>query len=318
MSRTPAAPLRSRTRLAAVGGVVLLSALSLASCGDDDGGTDAGGLDTIEVSGEVGKVPKVTFDGEVATKNIETDVIFEGDGEELAAGDAALAHIWIGNGFTQEEVYNSYESKAPQLLGDDILEPFKKAIEGHTVGSRVAVSSTAADAFGEAGNPTLGIGNMDGVVFVVDLLSKVATEPSGEERPAAKWAPTLSETDGKITGFDFAGANKPSKNLLDTTLIKGEGAVVEKGQTIAVNYLGQVFEAKKPFDESYSKAPASFPIGTGSVVAGWDKSLVGKTVGSRVILAIPPADGYGEAGNESAGIKGTDTLFFVIDILGAA
>jgi peptidylprolyl isomerase len=36
-----------------------------------------------------------------------------------------------------------------------------------------------------------------------------------------------------------------------------------------------------------------------------------------VILEIPPADGYPE-GNESAGIKKTDTLFFVVDILGAS
>ncbi len=41
-------------------------------------------------------------------------------------------------------------------------------------------------------------------------------------------------------------------------------------------------------------------------------------VGSRVILEIPPADGYGEQGNEQAGIKGTDTLFFVVDILKAS
>ena len=132
--------------------------------------------------------------------------------------------------------------------------------------------------------------------------------------------PQLIETDGVITGFDFAGANKPSKNLLDTTLIKGDGAVVKSGQTIAVNYLGQVYDAKQPFDESYSaeKDPASFPIGVGSVVTGWDKELVGKTVGSRVILSIPPADGYGKEGNKDAGIKGTDTLFFVVDILAAA
>ena len=93
---------------------------------------------------------------------------------------------------------------------------------------------------------------------------------------------------------------------------------MEKGQTIAVDYLGQVYDAKKPFDESYSKQPTSFPIGTGAVVKGWDEALVGQTVGSRVILSIPPALGYGEAGNEQAGIKGTDTLFFVVDILGAA
>jgi peptidylprolyl isomerase len=303
-----------------VGGVLLLSALTLSACGDDDGSdaAAAGGLDTIEVSGEVGKAPKVTFDGEVAPDEIETEVLEEGDGEELTVGDSVFAQIWIGNGFTEEEVYNTYDTDAPQLLTGDVSEPFKKAIEGNTVGSRVAVASSAEDAFGEAGNPQLGIGNRDGVVFIIDLVGKVGTEPSGEERPAAKWAPTLVEADGTITGFDFAEANKPSKNLLDTTLIKGEGAVVEKGQTIAVDYLGQVYEGKKPFDESYSKEPATFPIGVGQVVTGWDKALVGKTVGSRVILSIPPADGYGEEGNKDAGIKGTDTLFFVVDILGAA
>jgi len=56
----------------------------------------------------------------------------------------------------------------------------------------------------------------------------------------------------------------------------------------------------------------------GQVIPGWDERLVGRTVGSRVILEIPPADGYGEQGNEQAGIKGTDTLFFVVDILGAS
>ena len=318
MSRSAAAI--ARYRFAAAGGALLLSVLSLSACGNDDGsGADvAGGLDTVKVSGEVGTVPKVTFDGQVAPKDIESEVLTKGDGEELSAGDAVFAQIWIGNGFTEEEVYNTYDTNAPQLLSGDVSEPFKKAIDGNTVGSRVVVASSAEDAFGEAGNPQLGIGNKDGVVFVIDLIAKLATEPSGEERPAAKWAPTPIEADGTVTGFDFAEANQPSKNLLDTTLIKGDGPVVEKGQTIAVDYLGQVFEAEKPFDESFSKEPATFAIGVGQVVKGWDETLVGKTVGSRVILSIPPADGYGDKGNESAGIKGTDTLFFVVDILGAA
>ena len=37
-----------------------------------------------------------------------------------------------------------------------------------------------------------------------------------------------------------------------------------------------------------------------------------------MILEIPPAEGYGEEGNPHAGIKGTDTLFFVVDILGVS
>ncbi|WP_165807249.1 FKBP-type peptidyl-prolyl cis-trans isomerase [Nocardioides currus] len=309
---------RPHTRLIAATGVLVLTGLSLTACGSDDS-SDAGvGLDNVSISGDVGKAPKVSWKGQVDPKDIETDVITEGDGDTIESGDGALAHIWIGNGYTEDEAYSSYESKAPQLLIGDVSEPFKKALEGQKVGSRVAVAASAEDAFGEGGNPQLNIGNKDGIVFVVDVLAKVGDEPSGEEREPAKWAPSLVETDGTITGFDFADANKPSKNLLDTTLVKGDGPVVKSGQTIAVNYLGQVYDAKKPFDESYSKDPTSFPIGVGSVVPGWDKELVGKTVGSRVILSIPPADGYGDKGNESAGIKGTDTLFFVVDILAAA
>jgi len=35
------------------------------------------------------------------------------------------------------------------------------------------------------------------------------------------------------------------------------------------------------------------------------------------MLVIPPADGYKQRGSPQAHIKGTDTLVFVVDILGA-
>jgi peptidylprolyl isomerase len=35
------------------------------------------------------------------------------------------------------------------------------------------------------------------------------------------------------------------------------------------------------------------------------------------MLVIPPSDGYGKTGNSQAGIKGTDTLVFVVDVLAA-
>ena len=58
------------------------------------------------------------------------------------------------------------------------------------------------------------------------------------------------------------------------------------------------------------------PPGRGQVIPGFDKTLVGKRIGSRVLLSIPPADGYGPSGNSQAGISGTDTLVFVVDLLG--
>jgi peptidylprolyl isomerase len=51
------------------------------------------------------------------------------------------------------------------------------------------------------------------------------------------------------------------------------------------------------------------------VIAGWVDGLVGQTVGSQILLVVPPSSGYGDAGAPAAGIGPTDTLVFVIDIL---
>ncbi|QCC78704.1 FKBP-type peptidyl-prolyl cis-trans isomerase [Nocardioides daphniae] len=123
---------------------------------------------------------------------------------------------------------------------------------------------------------------------------------------------------GQVPVFDFSGKPEPTGKLQVTQLIQGNGPKVKSGQTLIVHYVGQVFGAKEPFDSSYSRNDAAtFPIGVGQVVQGWDKSLVGQKVGSRVIVQIPPELGYGENGNEGAGIKGTDTIVFAVDILGA-
>ena len=57
-------------------------------------------------------------------------------------------------------------------------------------------------------------------------------------------------------------------------------------------------------------------IGQKQVISAWDTQLVGKKVGSRVLMVVPPKDGYGAAGSPPK-IKGTDTLVFVVDILAA-
>lgn len=318
----------SRVRSAALSGVLALSLLGLAACGSGSSDSESGGasLSSVTIEGPQGEEPQVTFDGRLDGSQDETKVLVEGDGEEVADGDTVSANWWIGNGFTEEEAQSTYSKDGGSQsveLSEDILPFLRDAMIGHKVGDRVALLTSAAKAYGEAGNPSIGIGNRDAVLAVVDILDRSETVPQldgpqGEEKKPAGWAPTLIETDGVITGLDFTDAHKPSGKLIATTLVKGDGAVVKKGQTLTVDYLGQVYDAEQPFDESYSKEPAEFPIGVGSVIDGWDQRLVGRTVGSRVILEIPPAQGYGKKGNEQAGIKGTDTLFFVVDILGAS
>lgn len=108
--------------------------------------------------------------------------------------------------------------------------------------------------------------------------------------------------------------------LTQQTLIQGSGAEVARGDTLIANYVGQTWapRAGKPnvFDSSFKRgSPAAFVIGAGAVIPGWDKTLVGKKLGSQVLLTVPPSDGYGPKGQPSAGISGKDTLVFVVDLL---
>ncbi len=315
----------SRARSAALSGLLSLSLLGLAACGSQSSESESGaGLDSVTIEGEVGKKPEVTFDGRLDGDQAKTKVLVEGDGATVKDGDTVTTNFWIGNGFTEEEAQSTFGQGTQSIeMNDEVLAPLREAIIGNQVGDRVAVLTSAEDAYGEAGNAQIGIGNQDAVLFIVDILGTAETvpildAPQGEEKEPAGWAPTLIETDGVITGLDFTTAHEPTGELIATTLIKGDGAVVKKGQTLHARYLGQVYNAEEPFDENYSaEEPATFPIGVGQVIAGWDERLVGRTVGSRVILEIPPDKGYGAEGNKDAGIKGTDTLFFVVDILGA-
>ncbi len=185
---------------------------------------------------------------------------------------------------------------------------------GQKIGSRVAVTATAEEAFGEAGNPQLGIGNKDTVLIIVDLMEEYVP-PTPTEVPAGEM-PSIIEEKGEPVGLDFTGIAEPKADddLKRTILIEGDGPTVTADMTLKVNYLGSVYDAKKPFDESYSKEPAEFALS--GVVQGWTYGLTGVKDGSRVLLAIPPALGYG-ADDSNPAIPPNSTLYFVVDIISA-
>ena len=115
--------------------------------------------------------------------------------------------------------------------------------------------------------------------------------------------------------------SSPPAKLSTTTLIAGTGPKLASGQTVVAQYVGvnwrtgKVFSASWPSSSQPTGEPFAFQLGSG-VIQGWSDALPGVHVGSRVMLVIPPALGYGPAGGQaSAGIKKTDSLVFVIDIL---
>jgi len=306
-------------------------ALFLTACGDDDGGgTSLPGagkeydrLDAVTISGDVGSPPEVEWKGSMKAGKVESETLVEGDGAQVTVSDDVLAQLWIGNGFSKEMAFSTYEEKRAELLTvNDELPAFLGVVRDATVGSRLAVTASAEEAFAPGGNPQIGIGNKDSVLVVIDLVSEVLDEPKGEASPDPEWMPPLQMKKGVPTGFGFDGVPEPTGDLRRVQLLKGSGPRVKKGQTIAVRYLGQAWEGKKPFDGNYGEdgkgAPTTFGIGTGQVIKGWDQGLEGVPVGSRVVLEIPPDLAYGKKGSPDAGIPKNATLVFVIDILAAA
>ncbi len=154
------------------------------------------------------------------------------------------------------------------------------------------------------------------VALSVVLLVAGCGASSGSHGGSAGGAalPTVSGSYGDKPTLSFPGGNPPA-TLQKKVLHAGTGPVVAKGDLLVADYLGQIWKGKV-FDNSYDrKQPAAFPIGMGKVIPGWDKTLVGVAAGSRVLLSIPPADGYGAQGQPQAGIKGSDTLEFVVDVV---
>jgi len=322
---------------AALGTLALLA--TLAACGDKSADTvspadqgdpsDASGLAALTVAGDFGNAPDVTWNDQVTTGTLATTTLIEGEGEVVESGDTAKLDIWIGNGYTKQLAYSTWdkdkgatEPRGPQSveLGEGVSKAILEGVVDHTVGSRVLVVAPPVDAFGDQGNAQLGIGNADDVVFIIDIVSRVVVldGPQGDPQTPPAGTPKLVESSGTPTGFDFTGLPKlaPTK-FSNAVLIKGDGDVVAKDQTVTVNYLGVVWGGTTPFDQSFGKSPFSTQIGVGAVIKGWDQGLIGQTVGSRLILTIPPGMAYGDTGSGET-IPPKSTLVFVVDILSAS
>jgi len=153
-----------------------------------------------------------------------------------------------------------------------------------------------------------------------------ASDSASPSAPQTSAAPSPKIVDGPLpaitAGTKFGekptvakGSGDPSKDLAVKTVIAGNGKTVAENDFVVAHYLGQVWSTAKVFDNSYDrKAPLAIQLAQGTIIDGWRYALTGKKAGSRVQMAVPPTWGYGEQGNAQAGIKGTDTLVFVVDI----
>jgi peptidylprolyl isomerase len=307
---------------------VLLLAATACGGGTSDDKAKKDNADTISgvhVSGSFGAAPSVRFDKPVKVTKAHSTVITRGDGDKVKLGGKALLNMYIANGRTEKKAVSTYDRGQPldaTMDESQFFPPLVKLLNGATVGSRVAFADTVQDLYGAAGAKQLGLKTTDSLVFVVDVMSTTPTNdlagPKGTKITPPKDLPRIVASGNSIKRLDFAKAAKnPGNKLRVVTLVKGTGEPIEGSKIVDMNYIGQVYGRAKPFNDSYTAGkPATFVVGGGQLIKGWDKALQGVRVGSRLMLIVPPAQGYGPRGNPDIHVTGKSTLVFVMDVLG--
>ena len=305
---------------------VALSAILLAGCSGSGGGdatpsASASGSadlcssaapsgavsDGITVTGDFGAVPTVDFTKPVDTTDLtlQRTVQTEGSGAPIAAGDFVQYAATILDGSTgavlSQAGYTPGEILPEQISAENGGQIFGCA----TIGSRL----TLATATGDETTPS--------VVYVIDVLGVTPTAAWGEDQAPVAGMPTVTLGDGGAPSITIPeGQAAPSETQVET-LKKGDGAVVQPGNQVLLQYTGVRWSNGETFDSTWDKGGVPTVLTTTGVVAGFQKALEGQTAGSQVLVTMTPADGYGEGEINSTDLKG-ETLVFVVDILATA
>ncbi len=260
-------------------------------------------VDAVTVSGDAGTSPTLSFTAPLQIDKLEAKTIDKGTGTPVAAGDFISYAMTAYDAETGEKM-GDIGYQAGQLLPAQISasSPLGQVLGCGAPGERVVATFPASEQ-GAA------------QVYVVDLLSVVPSAAWGASQEPVAGMPTVALADNGAPTITLPGGNLPAETQI-ATLKKGDGATVQSGDQVLVQYTGVRWSNGETFDSTWDKGGVPTSFSTTGVVEGFRKALEGQTVGSQVLVVMTPADGYGEGEINTTDLKG-ETLVFVVDILGA-
>lgn len=282
-----------------------------ASCDSPVSSGDASEI--VTATGKFGSKPTVDFPTPVVTKKTERSILIAGDGEELHDGDVAVFQYTLLNGSTDAVLSQSDYSGLGTIvtLGDSATSSVTIGLQCTTVGSRVALATTAAGA-GQTGS-----GSTDSFVFVIDILDAFPGKARGVAQIPQAGMPSVVTAPNGAPGITVPKEDPPS-SLAINVLQAGNGTKLEAGDHVVVKYTAVLWSDSSVFDSTWSGGQAKIVALTASdtVTEGLVKGLVGQKIGSQVLVVVPPTQGYGDAGSNN--VPSGSTLVYVVDLLGLA
>ncbi|WP_265521067.1 FKBP-type peptidyl-prolyl cis-trans isomerase [Oerskovia flava] len=253
----------------------------------------------VTVTGTSDEPPSFEYATPLEVPEPRSQVVWPGTGAVLAEGDAVLLNMYAQDGRDAGVLQNTFvDAPLPFMLtAEGLGEGLAEALVGQRVGARV-----------------LYVEEDDGVpvVLTVDVLPSRA---DGEPVAPVEGAPTVVRAEDGAPTVTVPPETTPPGELAVQPLIRGHGPQVEAGQVVTMRFTGVSWETGEVFDSTWGEgsAPMSTMIGIGQVIEGLELGLLEQSVGSQVLLVVPPELGYGGTASPLA----ESTLVYVVDILDA-
>lgn len=272
--------------LVAVAGITLLGYYTR------HGGTNEETTTQVEVLGSLGTEPVVSVSSPLPLTEKQSKVLIRGSGVMLEDDHNVLLRVSVFSG--QDGHLLGVASESGMVAGK--LSPEKtgtllyEAVKGKPEGSRIVITQ-----------PVKQGGHSQMEIDVVDILY---TQARGEvQELPADFPIGVSTTSARPVPEHRAAFGG---ELRVAPLIKGEGAKIEQGQHLLVNYLEYSYsDPPALLQDRWDAGGVRLTLGE-SVQSGIVQGLVDQSVGSRVVMLIPPAEG-----------TGTSATIVIADVLAA-
>jgi hypothetical protein len=263
----------------------------------------------VTATGAFGSAPTVSFPTPLISDEIQISVLEKGDGPVAYDGFVVDLYATGYDGASGALAAPSASYDTPPYtasVNDD--SDSAKIFECVTVGSRIAVVLPPAE-------------NSQGAssIYIFDIADTYYGKAAGTiNMPEAGFPSVVTTPDGQ-PGVTILSTPAPTE-LSYSTLVTGPGATIAAGDTVKLKYSAFDWTTKTQVSSTWTDngAPVERMLvpysssATNGVAAGVLKALIGKTVGSQVIVVVPPKS-YAE-GIDFDAASGS-TLVIVYDIL---
>ncbi len=303
---------------------LLLTAGLIASLTSCAGSTFAQGCDSpvlsgdasaiVSASGAFGDKPTVDFPTPLVTTKLQRSVLIPGTGAPLQPGQTALIKYSVLDGAAGTVLQAGDYSAAATMVtvGGSTIAAVSKGLQCATVGSRVAIVSAPKDSGQTAGASG---GANDSFVWVIDIERSFPATANGTPQIPQAHMPAVVTAPSGAPGVTVPKEAAPTM-LAVNVLEQGHGRELAAGDHAVLKYTAYLWDDSSVFDSTWTKGDAKVVElkKSDTVTSGFVDGLVGKTVGSQVLIVVPPKDGFGD--NGSTGVPAGATLIYVVDVLG--